>query len=97
MNHAHMHSYTSIQATDDQWLTDEEAYSARLDSIASHELALGRSVEWTGSIGGVKKDTDGNWVVYTMALAMTGNGSDGTPCSDRQDTIMCEEFKNMER
>ena len=95
MNHAHMHSYTSIQTEDDQWLTDEEAYSALVDSIVRQELALGRSVEWTGCIEKPKKDTDGNWVVYTRALALTGYGSDGTPCSDHQDTMMCEEFKQI--
>ena len=95
MNHAHMHSFTSIQAEDHQWLTDEEAYNVLSDSIMARELALGRSVEWTGNIEEPRKEANGNWVVYTRALAITGNGSDGTPCSDRQDTMMCEEFKQM--
>ncbi len=97
MNHAHMHSYTSIQAEDNQWLTDEEAYSVLADSIVVQELALGRSVEWTGNIEEPKKDANGYWIVYTRALALTGNGSDGTPCSDHQDTMMCEEFKHIGR
>ena len=97
MNHAHMHSYTSIQAEDDQLLTDVEALCGLVDSIVAQELALGRSVEWTGNIENPKTDANGNWIVYTRALAITGNGSDGTPCSDHEDTMMCEEFKHMGR
>ncbi|MQF48504.1 hypothetical protein FIM08_01160 [SAR202 cluster bacterium AC-647-N09_OGT_505m] len=97
MNHAHMHSYTSIQAEDNQLLTDVEALCGLVDSIVAQELALGRSVEWTGNIENPQTDANGHWIVYTRALAITGNGSDGTPCSDRADTLMCEEFKHMWR
>jgi hypothetical protein len=97
MNHAHMHSYTSIQAENDQLLTDQEAFNALVDAIVTQELALGRSVDWTGNIEAPTKDANGYWVVYTRALAVTGSGSDGTPCSDRQDTMLCEEFKQIGR
>ena len=51
MSHSHMYSYTSIRATIPESITDEEAYIALADSIDTQELVLGRSVEWTGTIG----------------------------------------------
>ena len=49
-------------------------------------------VEGTGTIGEVWKETDGGWVAYTRAIAITGNGDDGTPCV-QNDTMICEEIK----
>ena len=97
MNHTHMHSFTSIQAQDEQILTDLQALNSLLDSMLAQELALGRSVDWTGNIQEPQEDFNGTWVVYTRALALTGYGSDATPCTDHQDTILCEEFKQIGR
>ncbi len=94
MSHNHMHVYTGIQSDDSKWLTDEMAFSALLDSIAAQEIVLGRSVEWTGSIGDPREEPGGVWVVYARALALTGNGNDGSPCSDGRDTIACEELNS---
>lgn len=92
MPHAHMHSYTSLRAADPEQLTDEEAFSAILDSIITQELVLGRSVEWTGNIGEVWQDPSGTWTLYTRAVALTGNGDDGTRCI-QSDTMICEEIR----
>ena len=87
-----MHSYNSLRASDPEQLTDEEAFSAILDSIITQELVLGRSVEWTGSIGEVWQDASGTWTLYTRAIALTGNGDDGTGCI-QSDTMICEEIR----
>jgi hypothetical protein len=87
-----MYSYTSIRATSPESITNEEAYTALADSIDTQELVLGRSVEWTGTIGEAWQDTDGVWVAYTRAIAITGNGDDGTPCV-QNDTMICQEIK----
>ncbi|MDE2860458.1 MAG: hypothetical protein OYI31_08880 [Chloroflexota bacterium] len=92
MPHAHMHSYTSLRAGEPEQLTDDEAFNSILDSIITQELVLGRSVEWTGNIGEVWQDPSGNWTLYTRAIALTGNGDDGTPCIQR-DTLICEEIR----
>ena len=92
MSHSHMYSYTSIRATIPESITDEEAYIALADSIDTQELVLGRSVEWTGTIGEAWQDTGGVWIVYTRAIAITGNGDDGSPCTQK-DTMICEEIK----
>ena len=92
MPHAHMHSYNSLRASDPEQLTDDEAFSAILDSIITQELVLGRSVEWTGSIGEVWQDQSGTWTLYTRAIALTGNGDDGTRCI-QSDTMICEEIR----
>ena len=94
MSHAHMHVYTGIQSDDSKWLTDEQAFNALVDSIAAQEIVLGRAVEWTGSIGDAREEPGGVWMVYARALALTGNGNDGTPCSDGRDTIGCEELNS---
>lgn len=92
MNHSHMHSYTSIRSAVQEGITDEEAYDALAKSIATQELILGRSVEWTGNIGEVWQDANGEWVKYTRALALIGNGDDGTPCV-QNNTMICEEIR----
>ena len=97
MNHTHMHSFTSIQSRDEHVLTDLQALNSLLDSMLAQELALGRSVEWTGNIQEPQEDSNGTWVVYTRALALTGYGSDATTCKDHQDTILCDEFKQIGR
>ena len=89
-----MHVYIGIQSDDSKWLTDEQAFNALVDSIAAQEIVLGRSVEWTGSIGDPREEPGGVWMVYARALALTGNGNDGTPCSDGRDTIGCEELNS---
>ena len=89
-----MHVYTGIQSDDSKWLTDEQAFNALVDSIAAQEIVLGRAVEWTGSIGDPREEPGGVWMVYARALALTGNGNDGTPCSDGRDTIGCEELNS---
>jgi len=92
MSHSHMYSYTSIRATSPESITDEEAYIALASSIDTQELVLGRSVEWTGTIGEIWRDTEGVWVAYTRAIAITGNGDDGTQCVQKN-TMICEEIK----
>ncbi len=92
MSHSHMYSYNSISATSLESITDEEAYAALSKSIETQELVLGRSVEWTGTIGEAWQDTHGVWIAYTRAIAITGNGDDGTPCAQK-DTMICEEIK----
>ena len=92
MAHAHMHSYISLRASDHEQLTDGEAFKAILESIMTQELVLGRSVEWTGNIGDAWQDPGGTWTVYTRAIALTGNGDDGTSCI-QSDTLICEEIR----
>ncbi len=92
MAHAHMRVYTSLKAAHSEQLTDEEAFNAILEAITTQELVLGRSVEWTGNIGEVWQDSAGTWLLYTRAIALTGNGDDGTTCI-QSDTLICEEIR----
>lgn len=92
MSHSHMYSYTSIKSDTQESITDDEALKALADSIDTQELVLGRSVEWSGIIGDAWQDDGGLWVVYIRAIAITGNGDDGRPCTQK-DTMICEEIK----
>ncbi len=92
MSHSHMYSYTSLRAAAPEQITEDEAFGSIVDSISTQELVLGRSVEWSGSIGEVWKEAEGVWTLYTRAIAITGNGDDGTACIQK-DTMICEEIK----